>query len=376
MIYLDNAATTYPKPECVYKALDIANRNAFNTGRGSYKVAREQSAVVDNVRMKLLKISKMDNADVIFTSSATSALNAILLGIEYKEGDNIYISPFEHNSVIRVLEAVKNKYNINIIQIPFDKKTWNVNEEELKNLFVLNKPKIIILSHVSNVTGLLLPYELLFRLGKKYNSINVLDSSQAFGIVNIEEASNIDFIVFAGHKSLYASFGIAGFIKRKSESLKKYIFGGNGSDTMNPNMPDFGYAAYEAGSPNIVAISGLNASIDWILKENIYEEEKNNTNYLISELSKLDKVKIFIPEKNKEKIIGIVSIGVDGYSSDEVGKILDDEFDISVRTGFHCAPFVHDFIDSMEYNGTVRISLSHFTSKEDIDYLIKALKTL
>lgn len=375
MIYLDNAATTYPKPESVYKELDIANRNAFNTGRGSYKVAREQSKIIDDVREKLLKISKMDNSDVIFTSSATSSLNAIILGLDYKEGDTVYISPFEHNSVIRVLETVKNKYSINIRILPFNKKTWDINIEELKNLFVLNKPKLIILSHVSNVTGFILPYELIFDLGKKYNSINILDSSQAFGIVKIEQTSNIDFIVFAGHKSLYASFGIAGFIKKKTVPLRKYIFGGNGSDTMNPNMPDIGYAAYEAGSPNIVAIRGLNASIDWLLENDVYKEEKENTNYLLSKLSNLNNIKIFVPE-NSNNIFGIISIGVKGYTSDEIGKILDDEFDIYVRTGFHCAPFIHDFIDSIEYNGTVRISLGYFTTKKEIDSLIEALKTL
>lgn len=376
MIYFDNAATTYPKPEIVYKELDNANRNAFNTGRGSYKVARDQSTIIDNVREKLLKISKMDNSDVIFTSSATQALNSILLNLDFKEGDNIYISPFEHNSVIRVLEVLKKKYNIKIVHIPFDKETWSIDEKKLENLFVLNNPKLIILSHVSNTTGLVLPYNLIFKIGKKYNSINILDSSQALGILNIEGTENIDFIVFAGHKSLYASFGIAGFIKKKLVPLKKFIYGGNGSDTMNPNMPELGYGAYEAGSPNIVGIRALNVSMDWITEKSIYEEEKKITNYLISELAKLNNIKIFIPKDFKNKIFGIVSIGVQGYSSDEVGKILDDEFGICVRTGFHCAPLVHDFIDSMEYNGTVRISLSYFTTKKEIDELIKALKSL
>ena len=185
----------------------------------------------------------------------------------------------------------------------------------------------------------------------------------------------IDYIVFAGHKSLYASFGIAGFIEKNNLKLKKFIFGGTGSDTMNPNMPDSGYLAYEAGSPNIVAIEGLNASIKWIENHNIYDEEQKNTKYLIDELKKIESLKVFLP-KNENNIFGVVSFGVNGYTSDEVGKILDDEFEICVRTGFHCAPLVHDFIGSLVYNGTVRCSLSYFTSREDIDNLLRALKTL
>lgn len=375
MIYLDNAATTFPKPDEVYKALDKAIRTAVNTGRGSYKIAREKTAIIDETRELLLKINKIIDSNIVFTSSATVACNAIIEGIDYSDGDNIYISPFEHNSIIRVLEDVKNKYKLNIHILPFDKNTWELDIKKMNNMFALNKPKAIFLSHVSNVTGYILPYNDIFEAGKKYKSINVLDSSQGYGIVPINNVELIDYIVFAGHKSLYASFGIAGFIEKNNLKLKKFIFGGTGSDTMNPNMPDSGYLAYEAGSPNIVAIEGLNASIKWIENHNIYDEEQKNTKYLIDELKKIESLKVFLP-KNENNIFGVVSFGVNGYTSDEVGKILDDEFEICVRTGFHCAPLVHDFIGSLVYNGTVRCSLSYFTSREDIDNLLRALKTL
>ena len=340
MIYLDNGATTYPKPECVYKALDKANRNAFNTGRGSYKVAREATKVIDEVRNKIMAINGIANANVIFTSSATSALNNLIFGIDILEGDNIYISPFVHNSVIRPLEELRVKKNINVITIPFLKDTWDVDIDKLKNMFALKKPKAIIISHISNVTGLILPYEIIFEESAKYKAINILDSSQGYGIVKIENLNNINYIVFAGHKSLYGSFGIAGYIKLKQDKLKKTIFGGTGSDTMNPKMLDKYPDGYEAGSPNIVGISNL-----------------------------------YLPD-NLEKIFGIVSFNIDGYKSLEVGNILDDEFDICVRTGFHCAPLIHDFLSSLDYGGTVRISLGYFNTKKDIDDLINALKTL
>lgn len=375
MIYLDNAATTYPKPENVYVALDKANRNAFNTGRGSYKCAREASEAKETVRNKILKLNNIKNAKVIYTNSATVALNDLIFGIDLKENDYVYISPFEHNSIVRPLEELKKRIHINIETLPFDKQTWEPNYDKISDMFAIHNPAAIFLSQVSNVTGYVLPYDKIFQLTKKYNSINILDASQGYGIVPIKNSEDINYIVFAGHKSLYASFGIAGYIKLKSDKLKQSLFGGTGSDTMNPNMPDTIPDGYEAGSPNIVAICGLNASIDWLNNVDIYNHEKELTNYLIEKLKTLKKVKLFLPDKY-ESIFGMVSIGINNYSSDDVGAILDDEYSIYVRTGYHCAPLIHDFIGSMEYNGTVRISLNYFNTKNDIDLLINALESL
>lgn len=375
MIYLDNAATTYPKPEEVYIALDKANRNAFNTGRGSYKCAREASETKEAVRNKILDINKIKDAKVVYTNSATTSLNDLIFGINIKENDYIYISPFEHNSIVRPLEELKKRININIEILPFDKKTWEPDYEKINDMFALHNPASILLSQVSNVTGYVLPYNEIFELSKKYNSINILDASQGYGIVPISNSENINYIVFAGHKSLYASFGIAGYIKLKNDKLKQNIFGGTGSDTMNPNMPNTIPDGYEAGSPNIVSIYGLNSSIDWLKKVDIYSHEKVLTNYLIEKLQGIKKAKLFLPV-DTDCIFGMVSVGIDGYSSDDVGSILDDEYGICVRTGYHCAPLIHDFIGSLEYNGTVRISLNYFNTKSDIDILINALESL
>ena len=375
MIYLDNAATTFPKPENVYLELDKANRNAFNAGRGSYKTAREASLLKEEVRKKILSIGNLQNGKVIFTSSATNALNDIIFGSSIDEESYIYVSPFEHNSIIRPLEELKRRKKIHIEVLPFDNITWEPIYSKINDMFALHKPKAVFISQVSNVTGYIIPADKIFELSSKYNSINVLDASQGYGIVPINNYINTNYIVFAGHKSLYASFGIAGYIKLKNDKLKSNIYGGTGTDTMNPNMPEEYPEGYEAGSPNIVSISGLNASIDWIKSIDIYSDEKKLTNYLINQLKKIKKVHLFIPN-NLANIFGIVSIAIDGYSSDDVGKILDDEYDICVRTGYHCAPLIHDFIDSLQYNGTVRISLNYFNTTKDIDVLIGALKTL
>lgn len=375
MIYLDNAATTYPKPEIVYKELDKANRNAFNTGRGSYKVAQEASKIKENVRNKILKLNNINNANVVFTSSATTALNDLIFGIKLNQGDCVYISPFEHNSIIRPLEELKKERKILVKVLPFNKDTWELDEEKTKDLFVLNKPVAVFVSQISNVTGYVLPYKKIFNLSAEYNAINILDASQGYGIVKIEDYININYIVFAGHKSLYASFGIAGYIKLKNDKLHPHIFGGTGSDTMNPNMPENFPDGYEAGSPNIVAISSLNVSIDWINQTDIYKHEKKLTDYLINNLLKLKKVHVYVP-KEISNIFGVVSFSVDDYTSEDIGKILDEEFEICVRTGFHCAPLIHEFINSVESGGTVRIGLSYFNTQNDIDTLINALKSL
>lgn len=375
MIYLDNAATTYPKPECVYEALNQANREmAFNAGRGSYKKARELSIKIDETRQLLADIVNTNKNNVIFKTSSTSALNNIILGIHWEEGDNIYISPFEHNSVIRPLEYIKNKYKLNIITIPFDKETWKL-KPETWDMFALKKPKCIICSSKSNVTGYVLPIKELFQAGRKYNSINVLDASQSFGVDKTISKDNTDFIVFAGHKSLYASFGVAGFIKLSNVNVAITQFGGTGSDSLNPNMPEEMPNKYESGSKNIVAILGLNESLKWLQNTDVKEKEEELTQYLCDKLREIPKVRLYTP-KDEKKCVGVISINVEGYPADEVGSILDEEYDIAVRTGYHCAPFIHDFIDSKQYNGTVRISLNYFNTKKEIDKLVEGLKTL
>lgn len=375
MIYLDNAATTYPKPESVLKILDEANRGAFNTGRGGYNVARKSTLLIDDVRKKLLSLNDIKEGNVILLPSSTISLNTIIFGLDLKKNDNVYVSPFEHNAIMRALHELKKRIGINIEIIPFEKDTWILDEKKISNMFALKKPSAIMISHISNVTGYILPYKEIFSLSQKYNSINVLDASQSYGVKKIDDLSNINFIVFAGHKSLYASFGIAGYINLKSTSLKPLLYGGTGSDSLNLDMPIDGPARYESGSSNIVAISGLNASIDWISSQDIYAEEKELTDYMIEELKKIRKVRLFLPE-NYQQIFGVVSFAVKDYSSDEVGKILNDEYDICVRTGYHCAPLVHDFIGSKEYNGTARASLSYFSTREEVDALIDAIKSL
>lgn len=375
MIYFDNAATTYPKPDCVYDAVNKANRElAFNAGRGAYAASKRVSEMIYDTRQKLSGILGLKPSSVYFESSSTEALNIIINGIDWEQGDNAYVTPFEHNAIIRPLYRMTKEKGVNIKLIPFIHGTWEVDTDRLQDMFTLDKPKAIFCTHISNVTGFVLPTGIIFEQAKKYNSYNVLDCTQSLGIVK-PDIENVDFVVFAGHKSFYATFGTAGFIQITNKPLNVTKCGGTGSDSLNPEMPKTGHARFETGSINSVSIAGLNAGIDWVLSHDIYAYEKELTDYLIDKLEHIDKVHVCMPDK-KDRIFGLVSITVDGYSSGDVGSILDEEYEICVRTGYHCSPYIHEFIGSLESQGTVRISLSAFTKKEEIDALSEALKSL
>ena len=376
MIYFDNAATTFPKPESVYKALDYANRHlAFNAGRGHYEAAQRVSDVISETKNKLADLIHVQPSRISFESSATESLNIIILGLNLKEGDNVYFSPFEHNAIIRPLYNLAKQVKIKLHQIPFDKVTWEPDLKKLNDRFVRNPPKAVFLSHISNVTGYILPFGEIFKLSKTYQAINVLDCAQSLGVLN-PSVENVDFIVFAGHKSLYASFGVAGFFDLTGKKLKVIKSGGTGSDSLNHDRPENGSGRYESGSLNSVAVAGLNASLNWLKQNPPFEYERGRTEFLISELLKIPQVTLFLPKDYKNRVLGIVSLAVDGYVAKDVGSILADEFDICVRTGYHCSPFVHEFIGSLETQGTVRVSISAFTSKDEISKLCSAIYSL
>ena len=376
MIYLDNAATTYPKSENVYKALDEANRElAFNSGRGSYKNARAATQIMDDVRKKLLKLVHANGrAEVVFTSSITIALNQILNGIEFIKGDIVYISPYEHNAVARVFRLIEKNIGIVVKEMPLKVDTLEIDLDKLQYQILKDKPKCVCCIHVSNVTGYILPVEEIFDIAKKVEAITVLDTAQSLGIVDIAKNLQIDFLAFAGHKSLYGPLGIGGFIDYGNYPLKEFIVGGTGSDSLNLDMPNSKPGKYESSSSNIVAIKGLDVALDEINIQENYANEKEILEYLIEKLSLIDGINMYLPPK--EKHIGIVSFTVEGYKSEDIGMILDEDYDIAVRTGYHCAPLIHKWLKDEEYAGTVRVGIGRFNTKQDIEELIVALNDL
>ncbi len=375
MIYLDNAATTYPKPECVYKRIEEASRNAFNSGRGSYKVAKEKSKIIDETRYGILSLNNINDGTVVFTPSATLALNQIIFGIEFKKGDYVYVTPFEHNAVMRPLEQIRKVIGIEIVEIPFDRDLYELKKDELNNLFATKKPKAVFCSQVSNILGLLIDYKTIFELSDKYNAINVLDASQGYGIVKIDNKTKYSFIVFAGHKSLYAMFGIAGYIVKNGNKLKQTLFGGTGSDSLNLSIENKFPNGFESGSYNIVAIESLHESINWLKENDVYEHERQLTRYLIEELMEIKKLEVYVPN-NIDLIFGIVAFNHKELAANDLGMILSEDYDICIRTGYHCAPLVHKWLGTEEVGGECRVSVGYINRNEDLDFIISILNEI
>ncbi|WP_458459195.1 aminotransferase class V-fold PLP-dependent enzyme [Pseudobutyrivibrio sp.] len=383
MVYLDNAATTFPKSEGVLSRMDEVNRNlAVNAGRGSYKAARQADEIIANTREKLLRLANANGvADIFFTSSATIAFNQIIGGIEWKNTDVVYVSPFEHNAVMRTLHLWQKRVGFSIQVLTFKSELEGANRyhcidlEAVKFQFAKNKPDYVFMSYVSNVTGYILPIEEIGTLANSVGGKVIVDGAQAFGLVPVNfKTMPIDLMVFAGHKTLYGPFGVAGFIKTKEFSLSQIFAGGTGSDSLNLDMPNNGSSRYEVGSENIVATAGLEAALDELVQANVYENEKELTKLLTTGLQGIKNVYTYLPSEDSH--IGIVSFNIGGYMASEVGQILDEDFDIAVRTGYHCAPLIHDYINDKSFVGTVRASVGKFTTEKDIKLFLQAIQEL
>lgn len=377
MYYFDNAATTFPKPEEVYAKMDNFYRNyGVNVGRGQFKEASIANKLLEDTRKMMLDLVCANSSyDCVFTSSATEAMNIILQGIQWSKDMNVYITPFEHNAILRTLHYLKIKYEINVITLYPDKETLKYDFDNIRNQFEKFKPNVVVMTHASNSFGNINPVERIFQLAKSYDAITICDMAQTMGLLDFNiVSSKADYTVFAGHKTLYGPLGIGGFITNKGLSLSPLIYGGTGLESQNLNMPEVMPTKYEAGSHNIQAVSGLYASLLWIQKigvSNIRQKEKEITEKLLSILNNYTNIEI-IRGNNEDNNIGVVSCLFDGYSSDSIGQVLSDN-DIAVRTGLHCAPNAHKFMDTFPA-GTVRFSISYFTTDEDLSALDDVLE--
>ena len=380
MIYLDNAATTFPKPEAVYDTVNEAQRSlAVNVGRGSYSLATRAAYVVDETRELLCSFINANSAQsVVFTPSATIAANQIIHGLDWNPYKNVYLTPFEHNAIARPLHFCCQKYGITERFIPFDSQTHKWDREETERRFISAPPDYVFLNHVSNVTGTIVPVEEIARLAKNYGASVVVDGSQSVGLLdyNLGESA-IDFLIFAGHKNLYSSFGIGGWISNNRSRINAFLAGGTGSDSLNLSMGNEQPSSFEPGSPNIIAISSLNASLKWLKATGTTEiARKKNIlmDHLLKGLADLP-VMTYLPGEDVGHT-SVVSFTHSDYEANEIGTILSMDFDIAVRTGYHCAPYIHSFLGTVERQGTVRVSVGYFNSLEDVDALIQALSEI
>ena len=374
MAYFDNAATTYPKPECVYTFMDqFYRKSGGNAGRGHYSISQSAGELILDTRKRLQELLHCPAKQVVFTPTATIALNIIIQGIIASGVKNVYISPFEHNAVTRTLHHYNQIERISVTQLSVTK-DLKYDLEKIRYQFDAAKPDLVIVSHASNTIGLVAPIEDIFSLAKKYDAYTLVDMAQSAGLIDCNIGLNcIDFAVFAGHKTLYGPTGISGFVMEPSIKLPAVLFGGTGYESANQDMPESMPEKYEMGTLNVVGIAGLNASLKWIQEKTIETlalKEKENRGKLLEILNNYDFIRI-VGNYESNEYVGIVSCLIEGISSDSAGNIFDHQ-GISVRTGLHCAPLAHRFMGTYPA-GTIRFSVNYFTSEEDFEQLIEAL---
>lgn len=374
MAYFDNAATTYPKPATVYSFMnDFYMTNGASAGRGNYEAALSAGSLIAETRSRIQQLLHCPAKQVVFTPSATIALNMILQGLIHTGITNVFISPFEHNAVTRTLHGYEKQGTIKVHKLHVsDDLVYDF--ERIRYQFEATSPDLIVVSHASNVFGLVSPAEEIFKLGKQFGAITVLDMAQTAGLVDINIGLNVyDFAVFAGHKTLYGPTGISGFVMNPEITLPPVLFGGTGYESANQDMPESLPERYEMGTLNISGIAGLHAALGWIDSISVAElrqKESNHRRRLLEILEDYWFIKV-IGNNPQCEYVGIVSCLIEGISSDSAGKIFDNA-GISVRTGLQCAPLAHQFLKTYPA-GTIRLSVSYFTSEDDFQALIKVL---
>jgi cysteine desulfurase family protein len=377
-IYVDNAATSFPKPPQVGKAVyNYIENIGTNVGRGTYQTAYDSSRIVYETRELLCDIFNYQHpSNVIFTMNITESLNILIKGI-LKPGDHVIISSMEHNAVIRPLNShLIPGIEITKIQCSIE---GVLNPLELEKNIKTNT-KLVIMTHASNVCGTILPIKEIGDICNKYSIPFFLDSAQGAGVLPIDmNLYNISALAFTGHKGLMGPQGIGGFIIKKEfeEKLNTLFEGGTGSfseSELHPNiLPD----KFESGTMNIPAIYGLNAALKFINNigiDAIRGHEEALTQRFLNNILNIPGIKLS-GLSSKEGRTAVFSMNFNNLDNSEVGFILDREFGIMTRVGLHCAPSAHKTLNTFP-SGSVRLSFGYFNSFDDVDVISTALQNI
>lgn len=375
MIYLDNAATTFPKPDVVYDAvMDCMKNYCANPGRAGHRLSLRAGREIYDTRENLAKLFNIDNPmNIIFTSNATESLNLAIKGL-LKTGDHVITTSMEHNSVIRPIMALE--------KIGVENTIVDCNEEgflDINDLEKAIKPntKLIVTTHASNVFGTLIDIKEVGLVAKKNNITYLVDASQTAGVYDIDVKNmNIDILATAGHKSLLGPQGVGILYIKEEIDLDTLKEGGTGSQSEYLFQPQMLPDKYESGTHNTPAIAGLNAGVKYILDnmDNIRRKEEELCEYMLSRLDEIKDIKIY-GTKDIKKRVPVISINIADVDSGEITFILDSKYDIATRSGLHCSPLAHKTVGTIK-QGTVRFSIGYFNTKDDIDRVIDALKKI
>lgn len=376
-IYMDNAATTYPKPEIVYEKMDSYLRDiGVSAGRGAYHRALKADRLLFRTRRSLGELFGIEDCSrIVFTKNVTESLNLALKGL-LKRGDHVITSSMEHNAMVRPLVQLKKRRGIEVTSIPcscegvIDLKAL---EESIKE-----NTRLIAITHASNLLGTIVPLQKITSLGRKYGLLTLVDTAQTAGNIPIHvEEMGIPLLAFTGHKGLFGPPGTGGLYVHREVEIEPLIEGGTGGDSYLETMPTHLPDLLEAGTLNSSGLVGLGAGVEFILKtgvEKIRDKERELTQKLLLRLMHIDGIEIYGPLE-AEKRVPLVSFNLREKASHEVAYLLDQLFGIMVRAGIHCTPKAHQLCGT-EKRGAVRVGLSYFNKEEEIEILLKALKEI
>lgn len=377
IIYLDNAASTWPKPDGVKEQMaDVIDGYAANPGRGGHALAMKASKVLFQTRLQVSRLFGIKNPnDLFFYMNATQALNQAIKGY-VKTGDHVITSTVEHNSVRRPLEFLRKTKQIEISYIK-PRENHLFFAEDFLNA-IRPETRLIAISHASNLTGVILPIEEIGAIAKERGITFLVDASQSAGVLPIDvEQMGIQMLAFPGHKGLYGPQGTGGLYVQGSIDLEPLIHGGTGSQSEAIDQPTTRPDRFESGTANTVGLAGLLAGVQFVKEkgiEQIHQHEWGLAKQAITRLKEIEGVEVYGPSLDVERV-GVVAFNVKEADAAEVSFILDQQFSIATRAGYHCTPLGHQTAGT-ELRGAVRASFGVFNTTEDVDALIAAIKEI
>ncbi|WP_440114992.1 aminotransferase class V-fold PLP-dependent enzyme [Paenibacillus sp. QZ-Y1] len=377
VIYLDHAATSWPKPpsvgEAMMNALDIAGANP---GRGSHRMAVQASRVLFGARKAISSLFGISNAnDIALGANTTEALNLAIQGW-LREGDHVIATMAEHNSVRRPLEYMRRLRNVEVDYVPVNA-AGSIDLVQMERMFRSNT-RLVVCTHSSNLLGSILPIGEISLMCQKHQATLLVDAAQSAGVMPVDvKQLGIDMLAFPGHKGLLGPQGTGGLYIAPELDVQPLLHGGTGSQSEAIEQPLVRPDRYEAGTPNTVGVAGLTEGIKHVLDwtpEFIYKQEWDLIQHMMNGLSSVQGIRMLGPELGQPRT-GLLSFTVEGYDSAQLAFRLDRNYGIAVRAGFHCTPLAHESAGTTK-SGAVRASVGYNTTREDVDTLIEAVHEL